>query len=81
MTANKINGMSETAGAVQEEPFHPNDKERSHMDAFWSKVIKATGSVGVVAFLLYVVLNNIFRKNTWGQALHLTRCENVNCKA
>lgn len=30
------------------------------MEGFWSKAIKATGSVGVVAFLLYTVLNYLF---------------------
>ena len=30
------------------------------MEGFWPKVIKATGSVGVVAFLFYTVLNHVF---------------------
>jgi len=30
------------------------------MDSIWSNVIKATGSVGVVAFLIYIILNHVF---------------------
>jgi hypothetical protein len=30
------------------------------MEGLWGKVIKSTGSVGVVAFLLYTVINNLF---------------------
>lgn len=30
------------------------------MDSIWSNVIKATGAVGVVAFLIYIVVNQIF---------------------
>lgn len=30
------------------------------MDGMWSKVIKTTGSVGVVAFLCYIVLNQVY---------------------
>lgn len=30
------------------------------MDDIWTKVIKSTGVVGVIAFLLYVVTNHIF---------------------
>jgi hypothetical protein len=30
------------------------------MDEIWTKVIKTTGYVGVVSFLIYVLLENIF---------------------
>ncbi|MDB5765153.1 MAG: hypothetical protein JWQ21_4148 [Herminiimonas sp.] len=30
------------------------------MEGLWGKVIKATGCVGVVAFLLYTAINNLF---------------------
>jgi cobalamin synthase len=30
------------------------------MEGIWPKIIKATGSVGVVAFLFYTVLNYVF---------------------
>ena len=30
------------------------------MDSFWSNAIKATGSVGVVAFLIYYILEHVF---------------------
>lgn len=30
------------------------------MEGIWAKAIKATGSIGVVAFLLYTVLNYLF---------------------
>ncbi len=33
------------------------------MDGMWSKVIKITGAVGVVGFLIYIVLINIFSKD------------------
>lgn len=33
------------------------------MDNLWVKVIKTTGAVGVVAFLIYIVTNNIFSEN------------------
>jgi len=30
------------------------------MDSIWSDIIKATGSVGVVAFLIYFVLGHVY---------------------